>query len=69
VDMQLAYMEQQCLDGTEQAVLHEVRRKAMCDKWVLCSATGEMIFKEGQLVQVHDMALNPMLSSSKKLQP
>ncbi|KIK16326.1 hypothetical protein PISMIDRAFT_268965 [Pisolithus microcarpus 441] len=61
-------MEQKRLDGAEQAVLHAVRRdSAVFDKRVLRSTTGEVIFKEGQLIQVYDATQEMSFTTTRKL--
>ncbi|KIK25793.1 hypothetical protein PISMIDRAFT_96162 [Pisolithus microcarpus 441] len=69
VDVQLAYVEQQRLDGTDLAALHAVKRKATFDWKVLRTHPGEVVFQGGQLVQVYDNALDNTLTTARKLRP
>ncbi|KAI6042328.1 velvet factor-domain-containing protein [Pisolithus marmoratus] len=69
VDIQLAYIEQQCLDGASQAIRHAVKRKAAFNRRVLGSAAREVVFKEGDLVQVYDSMLDMTMVSLRKLLP
>jgi hypothetical protein len=69
VAVHMAYVEQQQLDGANQAVAHANCCKAAFNQQVLKSTAGKVIFKPGQLVQVYANALDMTLSSSQKLQP
>ena len=69
VDMHMAYVEQQNLDGYAQMVLHANRRKATFDKHVLKTHPKEVIFKLGDLVQVHRLDLTFTHSNDRKLTP
>jgi hypothetical protein len=69
VDIHMAYAEQQNLDGYAQMVLHANRRKAVFDKRVLKTHPKEVIFKRGNLVQVHRTDLNLTHSTTRKLTP
>jgi len=68
-DMHMAYVEQQNLNGYAQIVLHENRRKAIFDKQVLKTHPKEVIFKLGDLVQVHRTDLTFTHSNDQKLTP
>ena len=68
-DVHLAYADQQRLDATDRATLHATQRKAVFDRSVLSSSTGEVIFTHDQLVQVHESARETTLSTSRKLRP
>ena len=68
-DVHMAYMEQQNLDGYAQIVLHANRRKAIFDKHVLKTHPKEVIFKLGDLVQVHRTDLTFTHSNDRKLIP
>ncbi|THU83661.1 hypothetical protein K435DRAFT_608567, partial [Dendrothele bispora CBS 962.96] len=52
VEVQMAYVEQQRLDGYDMIVRHALRRKEAFDRRVLRRDPGEVIFKKGQLVQI-----------------
>ncbi|THU78901.1 hypothetical protein K435DRAFT_611060, partial [Dendrothele bispora CBS 962.96] len=52
VEVQMAYVEQQRLDGYDMIVRDALRRKEAFDRRVLRRAPGEVIFKVGQLVQI-----------------
>ena len=69
VDMHMAYVEQQNLDGYAQMVLHVNRRKATFDKHVLKTHPKEVIFKLGDLVQVHRSDLTFTHNNDQKLTP
>jgi hypothetical protein len=49
----MAYVEQQRLDGYAHISSHAHRWKLVFDRKVLARAPREVIFKEGQLVQVY----------------
>ena len=67
--MHMAYVEQQNLDGYAQMVLHVNRRKATFDKHVLKTHPKEVIFKLGDLVQVHRSDLTFTHNNDQKLTP
>ncbi|THV01368.1 hypothetical protein K435DRAFT_614886, partial [Dendrothele bispora CBS 962.96] len=52
VGIQVAYVEQQRLDGYDLIVQQALKRKEVFDKRVLRRAPGEVIFKKGRLVQI-----------------
>ncbi|THV05883.1 hypothetical protein K435DRAFT_585493, partial [Dendrothele bispora CBS 962.96] len=52
VEVQMAYVEQQRLDGYDMIMRHALRRKEVFDRRVLRRDPGEVIFKKGQLVQI-----------------
>ncbi|KAK0207423.1 hypothetical protein IW262DRAFT_1245248, partial [Armillaria fumosa] len=66
---QMAYTEQQCLDGYTQAVDHGDKHKWTFDKKVLSSKPGEVVFQKGQLVQVFNTWLEKTMQMKKKLLP
>jgi RNase H-like domain found in reverse transcriptase/Integrase core domain len=68
-DMHVAYAAQQRLDGYAEAVQHAMDRKTRFDRRVLDSREGEIIFKKGQLVQIHRSDLAKSISSERKLTP
>ena len=51
--LQMAYVAQQQLNGYAEAVAHTLKRKSMFDKRVLSQKPGEVIFYNGQLVQIY----------------
>ena len=53
----------------DRATLHVTQRKAVFNRSILSSSTGEVIFTHDQLVQVHESAWETMLSTSRKLCP
>jgi len=64
-----AYAEQQNLDSYAQMVLHANKRKATFDRHVLKTHLKEVIFKRGDLVQVHRTDLTFTHSTIWKLIP
>jgi hypothetical protein len=66
---QIAYVEQQRLDGYDEVVKHAIKRKAAFDKKLLQRAPGEVIFKIGQLVQVYRSDLDYTFKAERKLVP
>ena len=69
VNLHMAYVEQQNLDGQAQTVIHANKRKAVFDWNVLKKHPKEIIFKRGELVQVHHTELNFTHSTTQKLAP
>ena len=69
VNLHMAYVEQQNLDGQSQTVIHANKRKAVFDQNVLKKHPKEIIFKQGELVQVHRTELNFTHSTTWKLTP
>ncbi|KAG2050047.1 hypothetical protein BDR06DRAFT_842487, partial [Suillus hirtellus] len=67
--LHIAYVEQQRIDGYEEAVKHAVKRKTAFDKRVLQKAPREVIFKPGQLVQVYRNDLDYTFKAERKLLP
>ncbi|KAG2059285.1 hypothetical protein BDR06DRAFT_874271, partial [Suillus hirtellus] len=65
--MQMAYVEQQCLDGYEEIVRHAIKCKAAFDKRIRQRMPGEVIFKTGQLVQVYCSDLDYTFKTERKL--
>src|SRR3979490_138135 len=53
VGLQMAYVDQQRIDGYAAIVDHAVKRKAAFDKDVLHRAPRCILFRAGQLVQVY----------------
>ncbi|THU98760.1 hypothetical protein K435DRAFT_621403, partial [Dendrothele bispora CBS 962.96] len=52
ISTQMAYVEQQRLDGYDMIVKHALKRKAAFDRRVMRRFPGEVIFQKGQLVQI-----------------
>ena len=69
ISIQMAYVEQQRLDGADHAADHATKRKILFDKKVLRSRAGEVIFEPGHLVQVYNSATQATLATVRKLQP
>jgi hypothetical protein len=69
INVHMAYMEQQRLDGANQATAHTTRWKAAFDKRVMQSRAGEVVFEPGQLVQVYANTLDMTVSNARKLTP
>ena len=69
IDTHMAYVEQQNTDGYAQITLHANKRKAAFDRQVLKTHPKEVIFKRGNLVQVHRTDLNLTHSTIRKLTP
>ncbi|THV06373.1 hypothetical protein K435DRAFT_578258, partial [Dendrothele bispora CBS 962.96] len=69
VDIQMAYAEQQRLDGYDAIVRHAVKRKKVFDKRVLKRHPGEVMFKKGQLVQIYRSDLDYTFRTERKLIP
>lgn len=68
-DVHLAYVEQQCLDTMDLTALHTIKRKLAFDRKVILLRTGEVLFDDGQLMQVYDNATDMTFATSKKLLP
>ncbi|CAK5283658.1 unnamed protein product [Mycena citricolor] len=63
----VAYAEQTRLDGYAKRVKYALSRKAAFDKKVLKSRAGNVVFKEGELVQVFRSDLAETVSNDRKL--
>ncbi|KAI0324253.1 hypothetical protein GY45DRAFT_1207875, partial [Cubamyces sp. BRFM 1775] len=68
-EQHVAYVAQQQLDGYEEAVRHAIRRKRTFDKKVMKSRAGEVLFSEGDLVQVYRSDLDYTFKTERKLLP
>ncbi|KAI9570672.1 hypothetical protein HD554DRAFT_2000026, partial [Boletus coccyginus] len=53
VTIQMTYVDQQQLDGTDRTALHTVKWKAAFDLKILKTNTREIMFERNQLVQVY----------------
>jgi len=69
MNIHMAYVEQQNLDSYAQIILHANRRKAIFDKHILKMHPKEVIFKLGDLVQVHHTDLTFTHGNDQKLIP
>ena len=69
VSTQMAYVAQQRLDGYAEAVAHALKRKAVFDKRVLAHKPGEVIFSNGELVQIYRSDLDYTFKTDRKLLP
>jgi hypothetical protein len=69
VEVQMAYVEQQQLDGYTHILSHAHRRKLVFDRKVLSQAPREVIFKAGQLVQVYRSDLDFTFKAERKMEP
>jgi transposase InsO family protein len=69
VGVQMAYVEQQRLDGYENILLHSDKRKLAFDRKLLSRAPKEVIFKAGQLVQVYRSDLDFTFKTERKMEP
>lgn len=67
VAVQVAYVDQQNLDGYDSIVRHAAKRKAVFDRKVLGSKEGEVTYKVGDLVQVYRSDMTHTVSTEKKL--
>ncbi|KAG1799080.1 uncharacterized protein BJ212DRAFT_1288471 [Suillus subaureus] len=67
VDVHMAYMDQQHLDGANHTAAHAMKQKSIFDKQVMWSHAGEVIFEPGQLVQIYANATDMTMASSRKL--
>ena len=69
VELQMAYVSQQQLDGYSEMVDHAYRRKKAFDHRVLSKAPKEVIFRAGQLVQVYRSDLDFTFKNERKMEP
>jgi hypothetical protein len=69
VEVQMAYVEKQRLDGYAHISSHAHRRKLAFDRKVLAQAPREVIFKAGQLVQVYRSDLDFTFKAERKMEP
>lgn len=65
----MAYVEQQRLDGYDEAVRHAIKHKQAFDKRVLKKHPGEVLFYKGQLVQVYRSDTDYTFKTERKLIP
>ena len=69
VSTQMAYVDQQRLDGYAKVITHAKRRKSTFDKKVMARSPGEVIFSTGQLVQVYRSDLDGTFKTERKILP
>jgi hypothetical protein len=69
VDVQMAYVEQQRMDGYDCILSHANKRKLAFDRKLLSQAPKEVIFKAGQLVQVYRSDLDFTFKAERKMEP
>ena len=69
VNIHMAYVAQQRLDGYEATVQHAIKRKAAFDKRVLARSPREVIFSPGQLVQFYHSSMHNTFEAKRKLLP
>jgi transposase InsO family protein len=69
IDVQMAYVEQQRLDGYAHILSHAHKRKLAFDRKLLARAPKEVIFKAGQLVQVYRSNLDFTFKTDRKMEP
>lgn len=69
IGVQMAYVEQQRLDGYANISTHAHKRKLAFDRIVLSRAPREVIFKAGQLVQVYRSDLDFTFKVERKMEP
>jgi hypothetical protein len=69
VDVQMAYVTQQRIDGYDKIVRHAFKRKSVFDRRVVRETKGEVIFQKGDLVQVLRSGLFNTFKTERKLAP
>jgi hypothetical protein len=69
ITIQMAYTDQQRVDGYSQILDHAAKRKAIFDKKVMARAPKEVIFKAGWLVQVYRSDLDYTFKTERKTEP
>jgi len=69
INVHMAYVAQQRLDGYDTAVRHAVKRKAAFDKHIVDRTPGEVVFSKGQLVQIYRSNLDYTFEAKRKLLP
>jgi len=68
-ETQMAYVAQQRLDGYEAAIRHAISRKEAFDRRLLAHKQGEVVFEQGQLVQVYCSDLDYTFKTERKILP
>jgi hypothetical protein len=69
IEVQMAYVEQQQLDGYAHILTHTHKWKLAFDRKLLAQALREVIFKAGQLVQVYRSDLDFTFKAERKMEP
>jgi hypothetical protein len=69
VQVQMAYVDQQRMDGYAHILSHAHKRKVAFDRKVQQRAPKEVIFKAGQLVQVYRSNLDFTFKAKRKMEP
>ena len=69
IALHLSIAEQQCLDGYNSVVNHAAHRKARFDTKVIKWAPKNVMFKRGDLMQVHQTQWHNTFLSMRKLTP
>ena len=69
IEVQMAYIAQQRLDGYVEMVTHAIKQKSIFNKQVLAHKLGEVIFSKGQLVKIYRSDLDFTLKTDQKLLP
>ncbi|THU87279.1 hypothetical protein K435DRAFT_621097, partial [Dendrothele bispora CBS 962.96] len=69
VEIQMAYVAQQRLDGYDRLVRHAIKRKTAFDRRVVRETGGEVTFEKGDLVQVLRGDLFNTFKNERKLTP
>jgi hypothetical protein len=67
VNIHMAYVGQQQLDGYDATVRHAIKRKKVFDKRVLAHSPREVVFVEGQLVQFFHSSLHNTMEAKRKI--
>jgi hypothetical protein len=69
VDVQMAYVKQQHMNGYDCILSHANKWKLAFDRKLLSRAPKEVIFKAGQLVQVYRSNLDFTFKAERKMEP
>ena len=69
MDIHLAFIKQQHLDGYAATIDHTIKRKAVFDAKLRQQAPKNVVFQPGDLVQVHATEWVHTFASIKKLIP
>jgi hypothetical protein len=69
ITIQMAYIDQQRVDGYSQILDHAHKRKAAFDKRVTSRAPKEIVFQAGWLVQVYRSDLDYTFKTERKTEP
>jgi hypothetical protein len=69
VNVHMAYVAQQHLDGYDTTIRHTLSRKAAFDRRILAKSPGQVTFTCGQLVQVYRSDLDYTFKAKRKILP